>query len=56
MSRDDIKIMMRGSTEEIDYEITSSSGIKRHKVEHIEGLADKIERKHLTSGSEMVRR
>ncbi len=56
MTRKEIKIMLRGSEDEIDFTLVSKSGIRRNKVDFIEGLADKIERKHLTSSSEMVRR
>ena len=56
LTKKDLKIIMRGSDEEISFSLVSSSGIRREKVQHIEGIADKIERKHLTSSSEMVRR
>lgn len=55
MSKSDIKIMMHGSDEEIEFDIVSKTGIKRTKNKFIEGIADKIERKHLTSSSEMIR-
>lgn len=56
MSNHDIKIILSGSEEEIDYTIQSKSGIKRNTVEFIEGLGDKIERKYLSSASETVRK
>ena len=56
MSEDDIKIILHGSHEEIEFDLISKSGIKRRKKIIIEGLADKIERKHLSSSSEMIRK
>ena len=56
MSRDNMKIIMHGSDEELEYTLTSKSGRGHTKRQVIEGVADKIERKHLTSSSEMVRK
>jgi len=50
-----MEIILFGSHEEIEYSVKSSSGNKYDKYEVIEGLSDKIERKHLNSTSEMVR-
>lgn len=55
MSKQEMKIILQGSDEEIDYTMVSSSGNKYNKYEIIEGVATKIERKHLSSTSEMVR-
>ena len=55
LKKDEIEIILFGSHEEIEYSIKSSSGNKYDKYEYIEGLSDKIERKHLNSTSEMVR-
>lgn len=55
LKKDEIEIILFGSHEEIEYSLRSSSGNKYDKYEYIEGLSDKIERKHLNSTSEMVR-
>ena len=47
MEREDIEIMMYGSKDEIQFSITSSSGIRRDKISMIEGIADKIDRKYI---------
>ena len=55
LTKKQLQIILRGSNDEIEYELTSVSGIKVRRRKIIEGLADKIERKHLNSSSEMVR-
>ena len=50
------KIILYGSEDEIEYSLKSSSGNAYSKHEFIEGIATKIERKHLGSSSEMVRK
>jgi excinuclease ABC subunit A len=56
MSKEDINIIMYGSEDVIEYEIISRSGDRRIKNDLIEGIATKIERRYLTSSSEMVRK
>lgn len=55
MTKDQMKIIMNGSIEPIEYRLVSNAGNKYDKHDYIEGIADKIERKHLNSSSEMVR-
>ncbi|MCK5867139.1 MAG: excinuclease ABC subunit UvrA [Mycoplasmataceae bacterium] len=56
MNKEDIEIIMYGSKDEIQFSITSSSGIRRDKISMIEGIADKIERKYMGTSSEMIRK
>ncbi len=56
MSKENINIIMYGSEDVIEYEIISRSGDRRIKNDLIEGIATKIERRYLTSSSEMVRK
>ncbi|MCK5806972.1 MAG: excinuclease ABC subunit UvrA, partial [Mycoplasmataceae bacterium] len=56
MDREDIEIMMYGSKDEIEFSITSASGIRRDKIDMIEGIADKIDRKYIGTSSEMIRK
>ena len=55
LSKVDKEYILYGSDEELEYTLISNSGIKWDKNQFIEGLADRIERKHITSSSEMVR-
>ena len=56
MSEEDLKIIMHGSNEPIEYEIISNSGSRFVKYRLIEGIASKIERRFLNSTSEMARK
>ena len=55
MSKREMDIILHGSEEPIEYTLISRSGNRFTKKDYIEGLADKIERKHLNSSSEMIR-
>ncbi len=55
VNKDDLDILLYGSNEEIQYSLRSTSGNRYNKHDFIEGIATKIERKHLNSTSEMVR-
>ncbi len=55
LSKKEMDIILFGSEDEIEYRLESKSGNKYDKRAMIEGLAEKIERKHLNSSSEMVR-
>ena len=48
-------LMINGSMEPIEYSVVSSSGNKYERMNVIEGVARKIERKHLSSTSEQIR-
>ena len=52
----DLKIILEGSEEEIDYTLHASSGNKHSKMAIIEGISQKIERRYHSSSSEQVRK
>ena len=56
LSSKQVEIILYGSEDMIEYKLISSSGNKYEKHDFIEGIADKIERKHLNSSSEMIRK
>ena len=56
LSSKQIETILYGSEDMIEYKLVSSSGNKYEKHDFIEGIADKIERKHLNSSSEMIRK
>ncbi|WKX02439.1 excinuclease ABC subunit UvrA [Candidatus Mycoplasma mahonii] len=56
LSKKEIKIIMEGATEDITYKLITSSGNMYKKTEKIEGIATKIERRHLNSNSERIRK
>ncbi|MCC3161001.1 MAG: excinuclease ABC subunit UvrA [Mollicutes bacterium PWAP] len=55
LSKKVINYIIEGSEHVISYQTVSKTGLVREYSRIIEGLSDKIERKHINSGSEMVR-
>jgi len=55
LTKKEINILLRGSKDEIAYTLTSKSGNKYDRYEIINGVADEIERKHLSTTSEQIR-
>ncbi len=55
LTKKEINIILRGSKDEISYTLISKSGNTYDKYEVINGIADEIERKHLSTTSEQIR-
>ncbi|MBR2685115.1 MAG: excinuclease ABC subunit UvrA [Erysipelotrichaceae bacterium] len=55
MSKDEIRWILHGSDEPIEYHIRSTGGNSYHKNEFIEGVADMIERRYWETTSAMSR-
>lgn len=55
LSKEQIKIIMRGSTEPITYSLSSSSGRKYPNHDYIEGVATLIERRYIETTSDLIR-
>ena len=55
MSKVDMKHILHGSDEPIEYHFKSSGGNNYHKTEYIEGVADMIERRYWETTSAMSR-
>lgn len=55
MTEYELDILLFGSTEPVKYTLVSTSGNRYNEDDFIEGVAAKIERKHLGSTSESIR-
>ena len=55
LGKEQIKIILDGSPDFLDYTLTSSSGNKMHKRGHIEGVRERIERLYAETTSDWMR-
>lgn len=55
LSKEQIKIIMRGSKEPITYSLTSVNGRKYPNQDYIEGVATLIERRYIETTSDLIR-
>lgn len=55
LTKEQIKIIMRGSTEPITYSLTSANGRKYPNHDYIEGVATLIERRYIETTSDFAR-
>lgn len=55
LTKEQIDIMMNGSSKNISYELTSTGGIKYNKNEQIEGISALIKRRYYETSSELSR-
>ncbi len=55
LSKEELDIILHGSHEPIEINLTSTAGNTFHKIDYIEGIADSIKRKHHETSSELAR-